>query len=274
MKVDVDGIGFNVLLHDSEYDNHKAPIIFLHGFTGNAADWQFIFHQLPKNYYPVAIDLIGHGGTDSPEDPKHYSCSSIVYQIYTIAQKLGFEKFLITGYSMGGRAALSFTLRHPSKIKALILESATAGIEDICDQKQRVQLDLLLADKIKEQGVESFTEFWFNTPLFQSLKNLTDFEAEKNKRNRNSVVGLTNMLSGFSTGLMPNYWERIHTIEMPVLLISGELDEKYTSINRTMKSLIPNSLHHIVPETGHNTHLENPVLFAKFVADFLNSIEG
>ncbi len=273
MKVDVDGIGFNVLLHYSEYDNLQTPIIFLHGFTGSAVDWQFIFNQLPSNYYPLAIDLIGHGETDSPEDPKYYTCSSIVYQLFTITKKLGFEKFLIAGYSMGGRAALSFTLRHPYKVKALIMESTTAGIEDICDQKQRVEFDLLLADKIKEEGIESFTDFWFNTPLFKSLQNFTDFEAEKNKRNKNSVTGLANSLMGFSTGLMPNYWQKIKLIEAPVLLISGEYDKKYTNINKSMKSFIPNSRHKVIPQTGHNTHLEKPELFTKFVVEFLNSIE-
>ena len=273
MKVNVDGIGFNVLLHPSDFTKSKTPIIFLHGFTGSCIDWKFILDKFPQEYYPVAIDLIGHGESDSPEDPKYYSCSSIVYQLHSITKKLGFDKFLLAGYSMGGRAALSFTLRHQSKVTALIMESTTAGIEDICDQKQRVQFDLLLADKIKDEGIEAFTDFWFNTPLFRSLRNHIDFENEKNKRNKNSVMGLANSLSGFSTGLMPNYWDRIHTIKVPVLLISGEFDEKYTKLNAEMNSLISTSKHITVEGTGHNTHLEKPELFTKFVLDFLNTIE-
>jgi 2-succinyl-6-hydroxy-2,4-cyclohexadiene-1-carboxylate synthase len=273
MKVDVDGIKFNVALNESGYNDNKTPLVFLHGFTGCATDWQFIFDNIPSNYFPLAIDLIGHGESDSPEDPKYYSCSSIVYQLHSITKFLKFEKSIFVGYSMGGRASLSFALRHPTKVKALILESATPGIEDICDQKQRVELDFLLADKIKEEGIEAFTDFWFNTPLFRSLTNITDYEAEKNKRNKNSVIGLTNLLQGFSTGLMPNYWDKIFSIKIPTLLISGELDTKYTNICDEMKNRITGSVHKVIHETGHNTHLENPEVFTKLVLDFLNTIE-
>jgi 2-succinyl-6-hydroxy-2,4-cyclohexadiene-1-carboxylate synthase len=273
MKVDVDGINFNVVTKPADYDGTKIPLIFLHGFTGCANDWRFIFDEIPSDYYPVAMDLIGHGKTDSPEDPRHYSCSSIVFQLHTITKFLNFEKIILAGYSMGGRASLSFALRHPSKIKALILESTTPGIEDICDQKQRVEMDLLLADKIKEEGIEKFTDFWFNTPLFKSLTNITNFEAEKNKRNKNSVIGLANSLQGFSTGLMPNYWEKIYSIKIPVLLITGELDIKYTAVAVEMKNRIQGSSHTIIPDVGHNTHIEKPELFTKLVLDFLNTTE-
>ena len=272
MKLKVDDIHFHLLLNESVPYKNKTPIVFLHGFTGRAKDWKFIFNELLKDFYPIAIDLIGHGETDSPVDQKFYTCTAIVHQIDSIISQLNINKFIIAGYSMGGRAALSYCLKHSEKISAAIFESTTAGIEDIVEKKKRVELDLLFSDKIKKDGVEAFIEFWFNTPLFESLKNLLEFEQIKNGRIQNDVTGLSNFLAGFSTGLMMSYWDRLHTLEFPILLISGKLDEKYTKLNQLMHTKFPHSQHQSVTESGHNVHLEKPNVFTKLVLDFLKSI--
>lgn len=273
MKLKVDDIQFNLLINESDFSNEKTPIVFLHGFTGRAADWQFIFTKIPTKFFPIAIDLIGHGETDSPENQDYYSCHAIIHQIDSIINQLNIKKFIIAGYSMGGRAALAYSLKNLQKIQAVILESTSPGIEDFCLKKERVEFDLLLSDKIKKEGVESFIEYWFNIPLFESLKKLPHFEDEKKMRNQNNATGLANILSSFSTGLMPSLWSKLHLLEFPVLLLSGELDEKYTDINNEMKNKLPKAIHKSIPGCGHNVHLEKPELFTKFVLDFLNSIE-
>lgn len=273
MKLKVDDIEFNLLLNESDLNRNKTPVVFLHGFTGNSTEWQFIFDQLPGSMLPVAIDLIGHGKTDSPADPVHYTCTAIVNQLDSIFSQLNFDKTIIVGYSMGGRAALSYSLKHTKRISVAVLESTTAGIEDFAMKKERVELDLLYADKIRREGVESFVKYWFDTPLFESLKNLPDFEKIKNKRNENSVTGLANSLMSFSTGLMMSYWDKLSFINFPVLLVSGELDTKYTKINKAMGLKLPNAKHTTVSQCGHNVHLEKPELFTKLVLDFLTTHE-
>ncbi len=273
MKLKVDDIEFNLLLNKSDLNSNKQPVVFLHGFTGDSTDWQFIFDQLPKTMFPVAIDLIGHGQTDSPTDSAHYTCTAIVHQLDSIFFQLNFEKIILVGYSMGGRAALSYCLKHRQKLSALVLESTTAGIEDFGLKKERVELDLLFAEKIKREGVESFIKYWFDTPLFSSLKNLPNFEFIQSKRIKNNVTGLANSLISFSTGLMMSYWDKLSLLNFPVLLISGEMDAKYTEINRSLKQKIPNAQHTTVSDCGHNVHLEKPEFFTKLVFEFLTNQE-
>lgn len=273
MKLKVDDIEFNLLLNESDLNRNKTPVVFLHGFTGDSTDWQFIFDQFPNTMLPVAVDLIGHGKTDSPSDPVHYTCSAIVHQLDSIFSQLNFGRIILAGYSMGGRAALSYCLKHSQRVSAAVLESTTAGIEDFCMKKERVELDLLFADKIKREGVESFVNYWFDTPLFESLKNLPNFEEVKGKRIGNSVTGLANTLSSFSTGLMMSYWDKLPLLNLPILLISGEMDAKYTNLNKAMKLKLPNAGHITVLQCGHNVHLEKPELFTKLVIDFLTTHE-
>ena len=272
MKLQVDRIQFNILLNEHDLNKNKTPIIFLHGFTGRASDWQFIFDKLPQNYLPIAVDLIGHGETDSPNDLEHYSCSAIVQQLDSIFSQFNLNNVIIVGYSMGGRAALAYSVKCPERVSAAIFESTTPGLEDISAQKERVEFDLLLAEKINREGIESFINFWFDTPLFKSLVNLPNFLDEKNKRLKNNPIGLMNVLSGFSTGLMKSCWKRLPQIQVPTLLISGELDEKFTKINQAIQKKIANSKHTIVPMCGHTVHLEMPLLFTKLVLEFLNSL--
>ena len=129
MKLDVNGIKLN-LEHLNEIDPTKDYVLFLHGFTGSAEDWFPVFEQLSDKYNLIALDLIGHGKSDSPSDHSHYTTEAIVNQIKYIKDHLTSEKIFLAGYSMGGRVALSFAIAYPDDIKGLILESSSAGIKN------------------------------------------------------------------------------------------------------------------------------------------------
>ncbi len=272
MLLKIDDLEFNLLLDQSNLTSNKLPVLFLHGFTGCADDWKFILEKLPTGFYPLAIDLIGHGQSSKPESIEAYSTSANLLHINRILAKLKISKMILCGYSMGGRAAISFALKYPHKILAAVFESTTAGIEDFEQKKERVEFDLLLADKIKLEGVESFLNYWLSTPMFESLKDATNVDELKGKRKKNDVIGLANSLAGFSSGLMPSCWDKLDQINFPVLLISGANDLKYTEINKKMNSRIKNSRHIIVANSGHNVHLEKPDVFSKFVSEFLTSL--
>ena len=274
MKLKVDDLEFNLLVGNLPYNKNKIPIIFLHGFTGNSNDWIFIFDKLPSHFFPVAIDLIGHGESSSPEDQTQYSCGNIIHHLNSIIDQLGFEKLILVGYSMGGRAALSYSIKYPHKIIGAVFESTTAGIEDISEKKSRVEHDFLLSDNIRKNGIEWFIDFWLNLPMFGSIKEVYDINLLKSKRTQNNVVGISNLLAGFSTGLMSCYWDELYYLEFPVLLICGSLDEKYTLISSRMSERIQNVSLKIIEDAGHNTHLEKPELFTKLLFDFINSLKG
>lgn len=274
MKLNINGINHHILIDESKLDAEKIPVLFLHGFTGSSEDWQFIFDKIPDEFFPFAIDLIGHGKTDSPHDKKFYSCLSLISQIKSIIEFFHFSKIVLVGYSMGGRVALSFAVKNHSNLVGLILESTTAGIENINERKSRVENDFILAENILQNGIENFIDYWFNTPLFKKLKTLSSFDEIIQKRKKNNPIGLANTLFSFSTGLMSNHWEKLNSLEVPTLLITGEDDEKYTSINKKMNSLIKNSSHKILQNTSHNTHLEKPELFTNLVIEFLNKLKG
>ena len=91
---------------------------------------------------------------------------------------------IIAGYSMGGRAALSFASKYPQMIKGLILESASAGIIEENLRKERTEQDEKLAEFIETHSIEEFVDYWMNISLFDSQKNLSKEKLEEIKKSK------------------------------------------------------------------------------------------
>jgi 2-succinyl-6-hydroxy-2,4-cyclohexadiene-1-carboxylate synthase len=272
MKIQTDGISLYVEVDETLLNKGLIPALFLHGFTGSSQEWKFILKRIGDGFIPFAVDIIGHGKSDSPDNEQLYTAESISKQIDTIITKLGFTKVIICGYSMGGRAALSYCSNYPDKVMGLILESTTPGIEEEPLRKKRIENDGLLIERIKRDGVEQFCRYWLNLPLFESLKSLPqeEFNNLLDLKSGNNPVGLSNSLKGFGTGTMPALWKGLWTVNFPVLLITGEYDDKFTGINEKVKLLIGNSIHKIIKDCGHNTHLEKPEEFINLVNKYLS----
>jgi len=273
MIIQNDDIEINVITRNKDKLREKIPILFLHGFTGCAEDWSFIFDKLPSEFEPFAIDMPGHGKSSSPETLYFYSTDYIIKSINFILNYFKIKKTIIAGYSMGGRAALAYTINYPEKVDKLVLESSTAGIANEIERKQRRQRDNNLANSIEQNGIDDFINYWLSLPLFESLKNLPSNTYNKivEKRKSNNKTGLANSLRGFGTGVMPDYWNKLQNLKTKTLLISGGLDKKFTIINRKLSSQFPNTKHIIIKSSGHNVHLEKPQEFIIFLNQFLHN---
>ena len=276
MKIKISGLTVNIIPPSTEIPQNKTPIIFLHGFTGSASDWEFAIQNIDDNYFPIAIDLPGHGETEASDNINDYTIDSINNIISSIIEELQISKVILVGYSMGGRAALSFATKNQEKVLGLILESSTAGIDDKSERAIRVETDRLLSEKIVTDGIGSFVNYWMDLPFFRSLKSLSENEYSKvvQEKKQNSPQGLANSLLGFSTGKMPSLWSHLISFTIPTLLITGILDRKYVRINKEMNKLIPNSKLEIMHGCGHNTHLENRKEFIILVNKFLSNLEN
>lgn len=262
------------LEHFSEFDSAKKTIFFLHGFTGSANDWKVIADKIDKRFNKIGLDLIGHGKTSSPSDLKFYQIDLIVEQIEEAIRLSGLNKVVLCGYSMGGRVALKFALDKQDLISGLILESSSAGIKKKNERLSRQQNDDELANFIINNSIEDFITRWLDQEIFGTIRRFSNEKIKriKEEKMKNSRTGLANSLRGYGTGVMPYLGSELITIKIPVLLISGGLDEKFTQINQNLRKLFKSAKHKIINNAGHNTHLEEPTKFISIVNQFLNRI--
>lgn len=264
----INGLSINVEI-SGEGD---ISLIFIHGFAGSAEDWNEVVDLLSGNFKLVRIDMPGFGKSDKPDDPGCYVQSFGSSIISAIIKKLNLGKIVLVGYSMGGRFALDVVASDSQSVVGLILESASPGIDDDEQKALRAAADNAFADAITLRGMEWFVNYWSEIDLFQSQKSLSELKLmqQNHRRLKNSPAALALSLRAFGAGVMEPLWNYLYTIDVPVLLLSGELDTKFTAINSRMSVLFPLCKHIIVKNAGHNIHLENPSEFVNLLKDFIN----
>lgn len=266
MKMEIEGVNYHIELMNEDKDQ---ALVFLHGFTGSTKTWYKIVPHF-EEYKIVLIDLLGHGGTDSPKDPQRYSMEQQLRDLEKIFDHLGLTKVALAGYSMGGRTALAYACTFPERLSALLLESSSPGLKTEEQRSERRRNDGRLAERITSGGIISFVDSWEKIPLFKTQDALPEHvKAEvREERLAQNPIGLANSLIGTGTGAQKSYWETISQLQMPVLLVTGKLDEKFTEIAEEMVSLMPNAVLSEIM-AGHALHVEKPAEFATIVGEYL-----
>lgn len=261
-------------LFSKKFDAEKNTIMFLHGFAGCSDDWEDVIDLIPQSMQLIAIDLIGYGRSSAVNDLKYFSQNFQVRILKEIIDYLKLKSVILVGYSMGGRLALSFAIKHMGAIRGLVLESSTAGIQNKNEKDVRKKNDNELADYIENHSIKEFVKKWMSQEIFSTQENLSPnrYEKIKIKKLLLNKEMLACSLRGFGTGQMKSLWNNLSYIECPVLLITGEYDKKFCEINSRMNKLIPDSTHCIVKNSGHNIHLENPEEFVNLLMKFVKSV--
>jgi 2-succinyl-6-hydroxy-2,4-cyclohexadiene-1-carboxylate synthase len=269
--MNINGLNYHVEI----IGNGPEHVLLLHGFTGKGSNFYELLDsiELKEQYTFILVDQPGHGQTDAPTDPERYKMEQICNDLKGILESLQVKKVSLYGYSMGGRAALTFAVEYPHLVKKLILESSSPGLEKDEERHARKQADERLADRIEKEGLLAFVKFWTDIPLFQTQRELSKVKQKEIfvQRMDNSTQGLANSLRGMGTGVQPSNWNRLLSINYPVLLAAGEQDEKFVLIAQEMKKRIKKSQFIKISEAGHAIHVEQPRKFGKIVSEFLSN---
>jgi 2-succinyl-6-hydroxy-2,4-cyclohexadiene-1-carboxylate synthase len=251
----------------------RDPVVLLHGFTGSKESWRDLREQLRPKRRVVSIDLPGHGGTRVGIDVENYSierAAAMVLRLLT--EVLAVPRFSILGYSMGSRLALFIALKYGAHINRLVLESASPGIVDSGLRAARIHADAELAAFAESAGIEAFVKRWESIPLFESMARMPAEKIERLRLERLAccVEELARSLRGMGTGAQPWLGGELPALCMPILVIAGALDLKFTAIGGQIAALVSDARFEAIGGAGHAPHLERPREFNRVVTDFLN----
>lgn len=267
-RIAVNGVQLNV-----EVRGEGPALLLLHGFTGSAATWT-PFLDAWQGFTTIAVDLLGHGTSDSPPQPDRYRMERCLDDLVTLLDRLGLGQAAVLGYSMGGRIALRLALQAPARLRALVLESTSPGIDDATEREARLRSDGSLAEAVERDGIEPFVERWEAQPLFASQARLPPALRDGLRRQRlaNDPQGLAQSLRGIGAGLQEPVLKRLGALRLPTLLLAGALDERYSGLARRLAAALPGARLEIVAQAGHAIHLEQPQRFSKLVRGFLGEL--
>lgn len=243
---------------------HQPAIICLHGFMGGGADWLPLVKPWADRFYCLLPDLPGHGRHLSRSRAELLTFDRLADELSEFVEGLNLAQVGLLGYSLGGRLALYTVLKHPEKFSSLILESANPGLTDESERKERAAVDARRAEQILTGGMAAFVEAWYGLPLFHTLRRYPHLlKTIKSKRSANDPHWAAKIISELSPGRQPSLWSRLGELSLPVLLIAGELDPPYLTVTHQMAQAISRAAVKIIPEAGHNTHLEQPEQFSQ-----------
>jgi 2-succinyl-6-hydroxy-2,4-cyclohexadiene-1-carboxylate synthase len=238
----------------------RGRLVLIHGFTQTRSSWSAIARALNGDGYEViSVDAPGHGES-----------GALHLDLPAGAAALGETGGAATyvGYSMGGRLALQVAVAQPQLVDHLVLVSSTAGIDDEAARPARRADDERLAAEIERDGVAAFLDRWLALPLFA---NLPPERADRASRLGNTAAGLAASLRLAGTGAQQSLWPHLGSMPMPVLLVTGERDTKFTEIAEQMATLIPDATVKVIPDAGHAVHLEQPAEFLAALRRWLDA---
>ncbi|CAM3122309.1 2-succinyl-6-hydroxy-2,4-cyclohexadiene-1-carboxylate synthase [Leuconostoc rapi] len=261
--ITVNGYAYHILRQRN--DDQPMKWLLLHGFMGSHHDFDAIIQRLPGEV--MTFDLLGFG-PHAPyvDDVKRFTMASQIDDILAILNQVGWSTIQLLGYSMGGRLALGFAMTVPNRVANLYLESTSAGLRSESERAKRRIADVKKSELINTD-FQQFVSVWEKLPLFATQNTLTTEQQAQVREQRLSQKSqnMANSLIYMGTGVQENFWPSLPQLQIPTVLIAGELDEKFKRIADDMAALAPCAQVNIIKHAGHNTHLEQPKQFIEVI---------
>ncbi len=235
----------------------KSRGLWLHGFLGSGREGEGLFSPWCRETGPEILcpTLPGHG---LPPEP----AASLTVTLDRIAS-LAAGRDWAAGYSMGARLLMMAAARHPEAFSTLILESAALGFADPDTRKARRELDAERAGRLRNEGLNAFTDWWYTLPLWQGSTPPPERQGDPE--------ALANALTSFSTGNQPDMRTWLRSTSCRILWLAGERDRAYVDQAKEVERTAPRVYVHLIPDAGHNAHHDQPGRWRDAVHTFLNS---
>jgi esterase len=258
-------MNFTMKLHyrlqeSAQPENQTLPVLLIHGLFGTLDNLGVLARDLKQQHQVLQVDMRNHGHSGRSDD---MSYAAMAQDLLDTMDEVGFEKALVIGHSMGGKAAMAMTALAPERIEKLVAidiapvdydtrrhDEIFAAVNAVTDAKasDRQSAAECMRQYIDEEGVIQFLlksfqqgEWRFNVPVLM---------AEYAK-----IIG----------------WENIPAWNHPALFIRGGLSpyvqDKYRD---AIASQFPQARAHVVAGTGHWVHAEKPDAVLRAVHRFID----
>src|SRR6218665_1010104 len=152
----------------------EEAIVFLHGFPESHRTWREVAPALAGDYFVVCPDQRGFAGSDKPEGVEQYRTDRILEDLIALADMLELGRFTLVGHDWGGAVAWLAALRHPDRIKRLVIVNAPhplifqKSLIDDANQRAASQYITAFRNPGMEQGLAAMGLETFYAKTFSS----------------------------------------------------------------------------------------------------------
>jgi pimeloyl-ACP methyl ester carboxylesterase len=243
-----------------------SPIVLLHGFDSSVLEFRRLLPLLAETHEVWAIDLLGFGFTERVAGVP-YSSEAIKTHLYSFWQQIVQRPVILVGASMGGAAAMDFTLSYPSAVNKLVLLDtagyhATAAIgKFLFPPFDRWAVDFLRRPQVRQQiSLSAYYD-----------KSLATADANLCAALHLELSGWHDALKTFTkSGGYGSFRLQLAKIRQPTLILWGDRDRILgTEVAHKFHQAIANSQLIWIEECGHVPHLEKPKITSDCIAAFI-----
>jgi NAD+ synthase len=247
-------------------EGEGPPVILIHGMSASLSDWWRLMPLLVSaGYQAIAVDMLGHGDSHKPDDPKHYSTKVVYEALETWIDQLGIETpFYLIGHSLGGYMSLTYALKNPDRVKAMVLVNPLYSIKQLTGL-----LDLLMPLANVGAGLLKATPQWLvNSFLSYNDSFLTKLDSETRWSYARDIKRASPYFLRIPS-TAPDLTPHLPKITTPTLVLYGTEDriEKADSFPQLISGLY-NATGKPISDCGHHPHQGEPELVSRMVMDF------
>jgi pimeloyl-ACP methyl ester carboxylesterase len=231
------------------------PLILLHGLFGQLSNFDKLIEHF-KHTHKVVVPLLPLFELDI----LHTTVGGLAKYVHKFLETKGYENVHLLGNSLGGHVALVYVLKHPERIKSLILTGSSGLFENG------------MGDTYPRRGdyeyIKKKTEVTFYDPK-TATKELVDevFEITRNRLKVIKIIALA------KSAIRNNLGEELNNVKQPTLLIWGNNDTITPPfVAREFHRLIPNSELYFIDKCGHAPMMEQPEEFNVILEKFLKKL--
>ncbi|MFD0053492.1 alpha/beta fold hydrolase [Streptomyces sp. NPDC127168] len=244
-----------------------VPVVLIHGHPFNRTLWAPQARALvTAGHRVVTPDLRGYGESDVT--PGKVFLSDFADDIAALLDRLGIERAVVGGVSMGGQIAMEFCRRHTGRVRALVLSDTSAPAETDEGKAYRNHL----ADRLLAEGMAGYADEVIGKMLASyNVDALPDVAAH--------VLGMMRATDprGAAAALRgraerPDYRDTLATVAVPTLIVVGA-DDVYTPVSdaEAIARLVPHATLSVIDGAGHLPGAERPERFNTVLLDFLRT---
>ncbi|HEV7827177.1 MAG TPA: alpha/beta hydrolase [Mycobacteriales bacterium] len=244
------------------------PLVLLHGFPLSSAMWEPQRRALAAVCRVITPDQRGFGRSPLGDDPP--SLEYAADDLAVLLDRLGLDRVVLGGLSMGGYVAMRFSARYPDRVAGLVLADtkATADPPEVRDRREQVARRMLEPGGAEAVATELVPGIVGHTTREQRPEVLRHLGYLVRAAPAESIAWGSRAMAA-----RPDSLDVLATMSVPALVVVGEEDEfTPASDAEAMVDVLPDARLVTIPRAGHMSSLEEPEAFDAAVRDFVTGL--
>ena len=246
------GKPFEMSVVDAGPRDAAQTMVFIHGFGGRAAYWEYQLEEFQAEYRVIALDLRGHGYSDAPTEDEgaRYDVPELVADIEAALDALHVpQRFVLVCHSFGGALSSYFLKKHPERVTALIVIASAVRFQLRLAGRMLLRVPPAILTWVRE----ILPYVGFNAARIYPPAHVVYLQ------NKNGLASW-------------NGSEYLRAIKVPTMVILGQRDTLFSDASyKEVATLIPGAEQVVVPVSAHQVMVERPDAVNRAIERFLQA---